>query len=485
LNESATIASIIEFAKRSPLVSEVIVVDDGSIDGTPEIAEAAGARVITSTLLGKGASMEDGLREATSEILVYLDGDLTQLHPDTIALLMGPILAGEADFVKAKFARQAGRVTILTAKPLIQTYFPELAHLDQPLSGVMAARKSLLEQLRFENDYGVDAGLLIDAFLARAKIVEVDIGYLEHQSHDLAALGRMATQVSRTLLQRAAQAGRLRPSFIREVRENERLARLDLQGFLEAVPTSKRIALFDMDGVLLQGRFVRSLAQAVNRESQLDGLLDNHTLTPGERMRKIAGVFAGIPKEIFEEVARAMPLMPGAVETVVALRKAGYSVGIITDSYHVVSEIVRRRVFADFSFANVTRFKNGKSTGKVMICPAMIHPDGCENHDHCKVNVTLHLAEYHGIKKSRILAVGDGENDICLLRAVGCSVAFQPKNRKVSAAAQFQTGHLPEVLNFALASEDEGTSWVSRPRPEPLIEQEEDRSDSSLMTAGF
>lgn len=80
LNESARIASVVAFALQSPLVAEVIVVDDGSIDGTPELAREAGAKVITSTLLGKGASMEDGLNAAQHEILLYLDGDLTGLH---------------------------------------------------------------------------------------------------------------------------------------------------------------------------------------------------------------------------------------------------------------------------------------------------------------------------------------------------------------------------------------------------------------------
>jgi glucosyl-3-phosphoglycerate synthase len=79
LNEAKTIFRLVGQVLRSPRVVEVIVVDDGSIDGTPEIASRAGARVITSTLLGKGASMEDGLAVATAEIVLFLDGDLLQI----------------------------------------------------------------------------------------------------------------------------------------------------------------------------------------------------------------------------------------------------------------------------------------------------------------------------------------------------------------------------------------------------------------------
>lgn len=450
LNESATIASVVGFARRSQLVDEVIVVDDGSIDGTPEIALAAGARVITSTMLGKGMSMDDGIRVARNDTVVFLDGDMHSLNPDTIELLTAPVLSCEADFVKAKFSRKAGRVTALTAKPLLRTYFPELAKLDQPLSGLLAARKSLLEQLHFENDYGVDIGLLIDASLAGARIVEVDIGPLEHRNQSLEALGEMATQVTRALLERAARAGRMRLSYIRQIQEVERHSRAEFDLFFGRLrPNADRIALLDMDGVLLDGRLAVSLAEETGKEADLASLLDNYTLTPAERAKRIAAVFAGVRKETIERVARTMPLMPGAVETVVELRKAGFSVGIVTDGYQLAAEIIRRRVFADFSFAHLMHLKNGRSTGKVRLCPAMIHPNGCGIHDPCKANVIYHLAERFEISPSRILAVGNGENDVCMLQRVGCSVAFRGKTRSVRKAARFQTDVLTDIVSMA------------------------------------
>jgi glucosyl-3-phosphoglycerate synthase len=210
LNESKTVAQVVRFARKSPLVGEVLVVDDGSIDETPELASQAGARVITSTMLGKGGSMEDALQEVKYETILYLDGDLRGLDRDLVKRMVAPLMAGEADFVKAKFTRSAGRVTILTARPLLRTYFPELAEVTQPLGGIIAARRELLRRLRFENDYGVDIGLLIDALGCRARIFEVDIGNLKHDSKPLDQLGEMATQVARTILERAGEWGRLR-----------------------------------------------------------------------------------------------------------------------------------------------------------------------------------------------------------------------------------------------------------------------------------
>jgi HAD superfamily phosphoserine phosphatase-like hydrolase len=447
LNESESIASVIEFARRDPNVSEVIVVDDGSIDGTPELALAAGATVITSTLLGKGASMEDGMWAARNEVLLYLDGDLSGLREDLIWRMTSPILGGQADFVKAKFSRSAGRVTTLTARPLLQTFFPELADFSQPLGGIIAARRSLLRRLRFENDYGVDIGLFLDVAATGVPLAEVDIGHVEHDSHPLEVLGDMATQVVRTLLDRAARYGRLKRTHIREVAEVERHGQAELSVVLQRVGRFERLALFDMDGVLLKGRFIASLAQHTNKTAELAEYLDNFDLRPEERTRRIAALFAGIRRDVFEHVARNMPLMPGASETVVSLRKAGYRVGIVTDAFLVAAEIVRRRVFADFSIAHLMKFQGGRATGRVTLSPAMVHPQGCGLHTHCKVNVMRHFLEKMQLSAEQVLAVGDGENDICLLEAAGTSVAFQPKTPFVTAAAQYVVeGALTDVL---------------------------------------
>ncbi|MBI4865299.1 MAG: HAD-IB family phosphatase [Candidatus Riflebacteria bacterium] len=447
LNESTTISTVVNLAYRSVGVTEVIVVDDGSIDGTPELARSAGARVIMSTLLGKGASMEDGLWAARNDLVLYLDGDLSGLCEDLVERMTAPLVSGAADFVKARFSRAGGRVTMLTARPLILTFFPELSHIEQPLGGIVAGRRAVLRNLRFESDYGVDVGLLLDVAASGASIAQVDIGRIEHDSQTIEALGDMAKQVVRVILDRASRYGRLDLQQIREVEEVERRSLAEFAVLVRRVGQVQRLALFDMDGTLLRGRFIVTLAGRVNKSRELAEFLDSPALSADERTRRIAGLFAGTPKTVFEEAARSVPLSPGAAETVVALRKLGYRVGIVTDSFLVAAEIVRRRVFADFSVAHVMRFRQGIATGSVTLCQAMQHDDGCPQHNLCKVNVLRHLCDHLGMPPEQVLAVGDSDPDACMLKAAGVSVAFQPKSKSLEAAARHVIhGNLLEIL---------------------------------------
>ncbi len=449
LNEARNIEFVIELAKRSPAVGEIIVVDDGSIDDTRDCALRSGARVVTSSLLGKGASMEDGFLESNGDIVVYLDGDLRGLASDLIERLVEPIQDGSADFVKARFSRSAGRVTTLTAKPLMETFFPELAYFAQPLGGIIAVRRSALEQLTFEADYGVDLALLIDARFLGLRLAEVDIGHLEHDSQTLEALGKMAKQVARALLHRAEKHGRLHIRQVREVEEIERQTNAEFAVVLNRMEGGGRLALIDMDGTLLRDRSIIALGKKTGRLEQILPYLDNPALSPQVRAKKIAGCLKGIPKSTFVELARSLPLSDGAAETVVALRKQGFRVGIVSDSFCIFTEIIRRRVFADFSVANLLRFEDGFASGQLSIAPIFQHPAGCGEHEFCKRNVLLHLEEKLAICSSRVLAIGDSANDVCLLRHAGFGVAFEPKSEEVELAANVVIrGDLRQALDY-------------------------------------
>lgn len=427
LNESARIASVVRHALADPATAEVLVIDDSSIDDTAALAREAGARVMTSTMLGKGASMRDGAFAAEHELLVFLDGDLAGLQPGLVTKLARPIAEQQADFVKARFGRSGGRVTELTAKPMLKVFFPELAHYAQPLGGLIAARRNLLRALHFEDGYGVDIGLLLDAHRAGARLAEVDIGSLENDSQPLHDLTVMANEVSRVIYSRARAAGRLHVEQITAMFETQRQAAASLDYILSRRRGRTKLLLLDMDGTISPERFVVQLARATGLEAELWKLLDNPASDAGTRSERIAQLFRFVHKQQFEKVAHALPLRPGMIEWVNAMRRAGFMVGVVSDSWFVAAETVRRRVFADFALAHTMQFDGEVSSGSVHLNPAFM-PEGNASTTLCKSHVLRRFRhDPNEPRVQEVWAMGDNANDLEMLREADRAFVIEPK----------------------------------------------------------
>lgn len=202
-NEEKNILKVIKLVKNNDIVNELIVVDNLSTDRTAEIAQEAGAIVVPCNIQGKGYAMEKGLKYAKNEIVIFLDADIDNYAKDIIKMLAIPLISGQADFVKSMFERNGGRVTELVAKPMLEILFPNMYEFSQPLSGMIAGKKSLLEKLEFEKDYGVDIGILIDMVNIGAKVTEVHIGKIKNESQEWHSLEKMAKEVMNAILKRA------------------------------------------------------------------------------------------------------------------------------------------------------------------------------------------------------------------------------------------------------------------------------------------
>jgi glucosyl-3-phosphoglycerate synthase len=232
-DEARTIGAIL--TELMPLleagaVDQVVVVDDSS-DGTAEIARSLGAEVHDQRallpelgpVLGKGDAMWRALRILRGEIVCFLDADSEQFGAHFVSGLVGPLLSDRrCMFVKGFYRRPfrvgevtlpdgGGRVTELTARPLLNLFYPELAAVRQPLAGEIAARRELLEALPFVTGYGVDIALLLDAY-ARAGlegIAQVDLDVRQNAHQPLRDLGPMAYAVLQAVGIRLQREGRL------------------------------------------------------------------------------------------------------------------------------------------------------------------------------------------------------------------------------------------------------------------------------------
>lgn len=243
LNEERTIGTIVEgiskLAERTSLVDEIVVLDSGSTDATAKVARQAGATVFHrddvladhGSRPGKGEALWKALYVTHGDIIVFVDADLLDFGEHYITGLLGPLLTNpETSLVKAFYDRPlldvsltgGGRVTELMARPLLCTFFPELAGVVQPLAGEYAARRALLETLPFAPGYGVETGLLIDTLHQRGldAIAQVDLGERTHGHQDTAALGRMAATILATVASRLIPEHPLWPALTQFEREN-------------------------------------------------------------------------------------------------------------------------------------------------------------------------------------------------------------------------------------------------------------------------
>lgn len=233
-DEARTIGPILEelMPLRDRGVLDQIVVVDRSSDGTAEIARALGAEVHCQDelmpelgpVLGKGDAMWRALPVLTGEVVCFLDADSERFGAHFACGVLGPVLCRpEIAFVKGFYRRPfrmgettmpdgGGRVTELTARPLLNLFYPELAAVRQPLAGEIAARRELLEGLPFATGYGVDIGLLIDAYTAVGldAIAQVDLEVRQNAHQPLQDLGPMAYAVLQAVAVRLEREGRLR-----------------------------------------------------------------------------------------------------------------------------------------------------------------------------------------------------------------------------------------------------------------------------------
>ena len=233
-DEERTIGPILEqlVPLRDLGAIDQIVVVDRSTDATARIARKLGVEVHDQEalapelgpVLGKGDAMWRALHVLWGDVVCFLDADSERFGAHFACGLIGPLLCERGiSFVKGFYRRPfrvgdvvlpdgGGRVTELTARPLLNLFYPELAAIRQPLAGEIAARRDLLERLPFVTGYGVDVALLLDAYRCAGldAIAQVDLDVRQNAHQSLRELGPMASAVLQAVASRLEREGRLR-----------------------------------------------------------------------------------------------------------------------------------------------------------------------------------------------------------------------------------------------------------------------------------
>jgi glycosyltransferase involved in cell wall biosynthesis len=182
-NEAQAIARVLADLP-SNLITEVIVVDSNSNDGTPEIAARMGARIIHESRRGYGRACLTGLAAANSpDIVVFLDGDYSD-RPAELPILLGPIIQGDADIT---LGSRLGEQRMPAALPWHQAFGNRLAaglirHFYglkiTDLGPFRAARADVLRAIALEETtYGWAVEMILKGALHGFRVVEVPVTY--------------------------------------------------------------------------------------------------------------------------------------------------------------------------------------------------------------------------------------------------------------------------------------------------------------------
>jgi glycosyltransferase involved in cell wall biosynthesis len=188
-NERATAESMLRRLREVPLRLEVVVVDDGSTDGTRDVLHALEAEGVVDTLVlhernrGKGAALRTGFQRASGDVVVVQDADL-EYDPVELPILLEPILLGRADAVYgSRFAGGPHRVLLFWHSvgnrflTLLSNMMTDLNLTDMETCYKMVRRDLLVTLPLTANRFGIEPEITARLAQSGARVYELPISY--------------------------------------------------------------------------------------------------------------------------------------------------------------------------------------------------------------------------------------------------------------------------------------------------------------------
>ncbi|MCS4293364.1 phosphoserine phosphatase [Comamonas sp. BIGb0152] len=208
-----------------------------------------------------------------------------------------------------------------------------------------------------------------------------------------------------------------------------------------------KLIAFDMDSTLITIECIDEIADITGKKAEVAAITEaamrGEITDYKDSLRQRMALLQGVPMAAIERVLQErLTLTPGAKTLVDAARAAGLKVLLVSGGFTYFADHVKSLLGIDFVRANRFEVKDGQLTGGLI---DQSWGDICDGEE--KRSTVLGLASLMGIEPAQVIAVGDGSNDLPMMRAVGLSVAYHAKPRvRAEAQVAINTGGLDRLL---------------------------------------
>lgn len=198
------------------------------------------------------------------------------------------------------------------------------------------------------------------------------------------------------------------------------------------------LAVLDMDGTILEHRTVDVLCKKLGFTDKLREIDRKSKSMDGHKVSaRIAKLFSGVKVSRMEEIFDTIPVVRGAREFVDFLKSRGFVTAIVTDSYAFLASRLAWKLGIDTVRGNRLDLVDGVVTGKIIMPLGWEEErqEGCQRKAVCKLHAMNNLIEEYSIQDNKTLALGDSQNDLCIIRKARIGVAFRPKSETITKMA--------------------------------------------------
>jgi phosphoserine phosphatase len=184
---------------------------------------------------------------------------------------------------------------------------------------------------------------------------------------------------------------------------------------------NRRLFAFDMDSTLIQGEVIDELAKMAGVGEEVSRITEaamRGELNFDESFTRRVALLKGLAAERVYALLDAIPMAEGAERLIRTLRMLGYKTAILSGGFTFFANHLQERLGIDYVYANELEIADGAVTGRVL--PSIVNGDR-------KAAQLADIAEREDISLEQVVAVGDGANDIPMLKVAGMGIAYRAK----------------------------------------------------------